>query len=652
MKKHFIHIGLLLAIALSVNGQVIDTTININSWLLKHNYSRFEDTRLDTTIHDLVVNYNPLRRNGIAYDYLGIIGSAARNLDLFEQPPSDFFIFGSDKFPLMATPDRTVFYNTRMPFTEIKYSTMVGTNWNEETIKFLHTQNMDPFSNIGIDFELLSGKPYYNNEETRVTKLTLFGNRTKDKYSGFGTFHFNRFNSKENGGLSDPDQLRLGQAQDNFSFNMNLSQAASNYTNMKLFYTQKFVISEKIYETDTLGVTTDSGTNVSFNHQIVAERNDRFFSDNVSGNSGGFYDNFYYTNNAIRDSAVKDKIVNTFQFILGDPYTDSLSARVYAGHEIARYGQQSPLTYQVLDYYDTLSYEPLVLNSILKDTAVPEFNNQFFNEIFVGFHLAGPPENTWYWNIDGKYYLAGYFRNNFNVDATFARSVFQNYRLGISGGLQNRNASYYHNNYSSAFFKWQNDFRSSQLVHAEVFMQNNKKRFDARLRVGTWTNYIYWDENAMPAQADKAILVLSGKLKGHFQVGGFHSINQLLTQYSTNGNLVRVPLVAVRSSNFYERDFFNDALKVQAGFDLYVTTRYKAKAYMPATGVFYLQNEETIGGFPFIDPYLGIRVKRTRIFFSFNNSLAGIISNNYFTAAGYAAKPQFFRFGVAWTFYD
>ena len=59
-----------------------------------------------------------------------------------------------------------------------------------------------------------------------------------------------------------------------------------------------------------------------------------------------FYSNFYYFNGNVKDSVLQDQITNTFQFILGDPYTDKLSARVYAGHEFARYGHRSPEKYQ------------------------------------------------------------------------------------------------------------------------------------------------------------------------------------------------------------------------------------------------------------------------------------------------------------------
>lgn len=654
MKHLFIYIIFLLSLlSAEMAAQVVDTSKAINTWKLVHNYTRFEDTEMDTSLYDLHLNFNPLNRNGIAYEHLGILGHAAQNIYLFDRPGMNYFLFGASMEPYLANPDRTDFYNTRTPYTELVYSNMLGVDWNEETVRFLHTQNMDPFTNIGIDFELLSGKELYINEESRVSKFTLFGSRAKQKYSAFGTFHFNRFNNRENGGLENPESFLDDSLSEKWLYPVNLNNALSGYTRMQLFYTQKFMISEKTTWTDSLGVKTDSGKNVFFNHQLRAERNSRFYQDMMSlTRSSDFYENFYYYSEEIKDSAVFDKVSNTLQFVLGDPYTDILSARVYAGHEFSRYGQVSPDEYQVFSHFDTTNYAPLVLDSVYKDTAIAVMNNRFFNELFIGFQMAGPPNNPWYWNLDGKYYLAGYYRNNFVANATFSRQIFKTYRLGLRGNIENRNVNYFHNHYSSAFFRWENDFKPSQLIRGEAFLTNTAQRFDAILSAGVWTNFLYWDENALPAQYDKTVYIVSGKFNKHFNVGGFNSYNHLLVQYTTAEEVLRLPLLALKTSNYWEQPFFKGALIAQVGIDLYITTPYKGSAYMPATGAFYLQNNRTLGGFPFADAFLGIRIKRTRIFASYNNGLAGILSNNYFTAAGYPTKPGFFRFGLAWTFYD
>lgn len=645
-------IPVLAIFSIEMSGQIVDTSKSVNTWKLMHNYSRFEHVDLDTTIFHLHKDYNPIHRVGFAYENLGIIGSAAQNIYFFDRPLTDQFLFGSSLQPYLATPDRTVFYNTRKPFTELVYSNIPGNQWGEETVRFLHTQNMDPFSNIGIDFELLSGKELYKNEESRVTRFTLFTSRAKEKYSSFGTFHLNRFSNKENGGLENPGSFSRDSLPEMWLYPVNLGNASSSYSNLKIFFTQKFNITEKSIHTDSLGISSDSGRNFSFNHQFVAERNSRFYKDKFSLNLiPEFYDNFYYYSGEVMDSVLQDQVVNTFQFILGDPYTDKLSARIYAGHEFARYGQRSPSISSVFSHFDTVNVNPFVLDSVFKDTAIAVFKNEFSNDLFAGFYMAGPPERTWYWNVDAKYYLAGYYRNNFTANATFARTVFTNYQLGLRGNIENRNVSFFHNNYSSAFFQWQNDFKAAQLVRAEAFLTNRESRFDAVVSTGILTNYLYWDENALPAQYDKAIYIFTGKIFKHFKASGFNSYNQLLIQYTSEDKIVKLPLVALKTSNFWEQSLFKGALIAQVGVDFYITTSYQGYAYMPATGIFHLQNNENLGGYPFSDLFLGLRIKRTRLFGSYNNAF-GLINKNYFTATGYPTKAGYFRLGLAWTFYD
>jgi hypothetical protein len=652
MRKIQIHIIILLScISVQVSSQVVDTTKSINAWKLMHNYSRFEDTELDTTMFALHKDFNPLNRNGFAYEHVGLLGHAAQNLYFFDRPGTSDFLFGSGMNPYLANPDRTIFYNTRKPFTEFIYTNLIAAEGSEEAIRFLHTQNMDPFSNIGIDLEILSGKEFFDNQLAKATKFTLFGSRAKEKYSAFGTFHFNRFNTRENGGLKNPNGFRKDSISDILTYDGNLNDASASYTNLKLFYTQKFNLSEKLFFTDTMGVTTDSGKNVSFNHQLVVERNSRMYMDQDLSILSDFYNNYYYFSDEIKDSIVQDQISNTFQFILGDPYTDKLSARVYAGHEFARYGQRSPDLFQTFAYFDTLSHEPLALDSIFKDTASTMFNNKYSNELFVGFHIAGPPENEWYWNVDAKYYLAGYYRNNFIANATFSRQVFSDYRLGLKGNIENKNVSYYHNHYSSAFFKWDNDFKGSQIIKGEAFLTNREKHFDAAFSMGLLTNYIYWDENALPTQYDKVISIFTGKLSAKFSASSFNSVNHLLVQYTTADEVLRLPLVAVKTSNFWKQKLFKGALIAELGIDFYITTPYIGNAYMPAIGIFYLQNDEKIGGYPYADAFLAFRIKRVRLFGSYSNGFS-LINNNYFTAAGYPTKPAYVRFGLAWTFYD
>ena len=277
-----------------------------------------------------------------------------------------------------------------------------------------------------------------------------------------------------------------------------------------------------------------------------------------------------------------------------------------------------------------------------------------FHDLYIGLHLAGPTTGTWDWVVDGRYYLAGYQQNNFEANATFSRWLGEQLLLGIRGSFSLKRPHYFTNHYSSSFFQWDQDFPSQQRARAEAFIKSRDRETDIRAGATLLRNYIYWDQQALPRLYDQELLVLSGFFSRHFRVSGYHSENKILLQYTNASEVLRLPLAAIYTSNYWKQSLFKGALVLDLGFDLYYTTKYKASAYMPATSVFHLQDEYDLGGYPHLDVFLAFRISRTRIFASYNNLLHGLgpIGNNYLTTGLYPLKPRNIRMGLVWTFYD
>ena len=149
-------------------------------------------------------------------------------------------------------------------------------------------------------------------------------------------------------------------------------------------------------------------------------------------------------------------------------------------------------------------------------------------------------------------------------------------------------------------------------------------------------------------------MLLSAQMAKHFKLSGWHSDNRVLFQYTTASEVLNLPLLTLYSSNYWKQSLFKGALIADLGFDLYLTTKYKASNYMPATGIFHLQDQNDVGAYPFVDVFFAFSIKSTRIFASYNNVLqsVGFAGNDFFTADPYPMKPRHFRLGVVWYFYD
>ncbi|MEA3463319.1 MAG: putative porin [Bacteroidota bacterium] len=630
-----------MAVAVVAHGQVIDTTRKINTWMLEHNFTRFEDVLLDTNMHQVQREFNPAFLEGFAYESYGLLAGGVNHVDFMRRPEPSEFLFGRAWNPYMKTAERTIFFNTKTPFTSLVYSTIPVKDWKEESIEMMHTQNFSPYTNFGVEFNILSGKPLYTNQDTRAVRAGLFGSHAKNRYSIFGTFYYNDFDQNENAGIAHRDSFLMGTEEQWWEYEVNLSNAQSHYRNMALFATQKYNLTERKFSTDSLGNTTSTGKTLSISYQLMLERQFKYYSDEVSlDDLSPVYSNYYYLTETALDSATEDKISNVLQLILGDPDYDKISARILAGDELRRFGMLSP--------------ETVPVDSITRDTIIGTFRSETINDVFLGFHLAGPTTGVWDWVIDGNYYLLGYKQNDFNLHANFSRKLGGTTDLGLRGSFEMARPHYFTNHYSSSFLRWENDFASMLRIKGEAFIQSDEQEIDIRLGASYISNYIYWDTLAMPQVYDKDLLVLSAHLSKHFKLGGWNSDNRLLVQYSSEKKVLNLPIAVLYSSNYWKQSLFKGALVADLGFDLYYTTKYRASSYMPATGIFHLQDNTDLGTYPFVDVFIAFQIRTTRIFASYNNVLqsVGFAGNDFFTANPYPMKPRHFRLGVTWYFYD
>ena len=96
-------------------------------------------------------------------------------------------------------------------------------------------------------------------------------------------------------------------------------------------------------------------------------------------------------------------------------------------------------------------------------------------------------------------------------------------------------------------------------------------------------------------------------------------------------------------------------LTVQLGADVRYFTEYYAPGYTPAIQQFSLQPEETrvkIGGYPIVNVYANLHLKRTRIFVMMYHINSGSGNRNAFLVPHYPINQRLLKLGVSWNFYD
>ena len=163
-------------------------------------------------------------------------------------------------------------------------------------------------------------------------------------------------------------------------------------------------------------------------------------------------------------------------------------------------------------------------------------------------------------------------------------------------------------------------------------------------------NYIYYDTSALPAQFGADINVFSTEFSVNYNFyKSWNFYNKSLFQFSSNKKIYVISDFTSYSSLYYERNFFNNAMKSSIGMGGNYFSSYYANAFMPATSQFYQQDAVKIGNYPFVDFFINFRIKTARFFIKVEHLNSGISKANYFYVPHLPTPGRTLKVGVDWT---
>ena len=626
----------------------IDTTAPIaRIWQLKDDYSRIEDYRMDTLQTSLQI-YNPAFKYSPFISYLGNLGLQAETNRFFQRDPEVPFLFLNAFKPYLYLPENNVYFNVRKPFSMLEYWT-TGQNRlkREQMVRAIHTQNVSPFLNFGMDILLSGSEGHYTNQKGKRTAFRMFGSYIKGDYSVHGSFAYNSFTINENGGLVD-DSLFQHTSQDPLTYDVHMTEADSKTKNLGVQVTQRYRFGSKTEVEDTtsaIGIrklrekTAKTG---SFVHTIEYSRNRRFYEDQSQGILPSYYDHFYIDSQYSSDSTQMGSLKNTLQVMLDENPNrkNDFGARAFISHELVKYGHNMP--------YDTII-------SQAGDTAVNGYSTDQYNNVYVGAALGHTVGEGWTWLFTGRLFLLGYRAGDFRVTGQIDRFIHTRKGisvLGISGMIRLEEPDYFLKHYASNHFAWNNDFKKTKEILASATIENEPLKMKLKGDLSTLTDYIYFGTDTIPHQYRGVISILGIDLYKHFQAGIFNSVQQISYQLPTNNDIIRIPMLSYYTSNFISFHVVKNVLKTEIGFDLLFYTKYKGLAFMPSFGMFYHQDVREIGNYPYLDVFITAKLQRTRFFLKFDHVNDGLLVKNYFHVLHYPMPGRAFKFGLSWTFYD
>lgn len=249
--------------------------------------------------------------------------------------------------------------------------------------------------------------------------------------------------------------------------------------------------------------------------------------------------------------------------------------------------------------------------------------------------------------IPGSGHLAG---NYIDAEALYKKDSLFTVKGTISqiSKAPNFNFQLYQSNYND--YNWNNDFVNVDTRN--LGFEFLSKWINASLDFTNIEDYAYFDVDNKPKQYGGSIAYLKLKANKEFTVGKFSLDNTLMYQNVTSGSEVfRVPSFVIRNTLYYTDEWFKGKpLLVNIGFTFKYFTKYKMNAYNPLLSEFTLQNDTEIG-YPTLDFFLNMRVRRARIYFKLDNVSSFLRERNYFSAPNYPYRDFSIRFGLVWNWF-
>lgn len=624
------------------NQDVTDTTkLSINAWELTDNYTKTHPVKIDTLLTEMQL-YNPVFRTTKSAAYTGNLGDPAMSNIFFQRNCSRTPHFMKPYKWYYREPGEIHYYNTTKPFTEFGYSFVPGVREkDEQTADVIHTQNVNPAFNVGFKYSYINARGQYKNQRNTIGQATFFSSFRGNKYEIHGNANIGKFTNQYNGGI--PDSLFFDvDISDSKDYPVNLKNASSLTKSRSMLISQKLYLGPKLPEDDTVGFKRKDAF-AFISHTFEANLHKRSFTDDIGGGISSsdlaFYDTTYFNEDITNDSTYYHSFKNflSLEFFEKQKYFLPVGLNVGIQNELERYYTSTQDT---------------------TNTFLPGKSNNFFNTALVAnaYHQTGKVLN---WKAKAGLFFTGRKADDYFLNGDILSTVqIKNttFNLKAAAEILKTTPGFFYKNLVSNHFIWDNGFTDINRRELQGELSNDDYKFRLGINAINIDNFIYFDESAKPTQTSIPLSILALYLKKRFDIWKMVWDNEVHYQASDRNQILAIPELTVYSSLYLDHvirfKFTNGAIFFQIGADVFYDSEFYGFKFMPVFEQYYVQNEKKIGDYIFIDPFLNVRIKRTRVYLKYENVGAFFFDKKYFSAVNHPRNLGVFKFGLYWTFYD
>lgn len=654
------------------NGNPIDTTavidantipIGLFSWKIDERLGNIFETPVDTIQHAFQ-NTNDTGGPTGHYTYLGNLGAPRISHVFFERKETSQFFFTDPYDFTVRRPEDIVYTNTKSPFTNLTYYKQGDGRYGEERFKAYFAVNVNKRLGFGFDIDYTYGRGKYTSQSTALFNGNLFAYYRGDNYDMHFSFINENLKVAENGGIADdryithPLEMAEGRkTYATYDIPINLNDIWNKNTGYHAFLTHRYNLGfyrDVTQENDTVTRTVFVPV-TSFIHTVKMDMNRRKYISYDKEQNQTYFQNNYLGNDST-DVTKHFSIKNTVGISLREGFNKWAKAGLTA--------------------FMSFEHRRFTLTDTLDGTAgrrIPTDHKE--NILSVGGQLIKEQGKTIHYNVLGEVALIGEDAGQFSVegqgDLNF-RLFGDTVRLEANAYIKNLNPTFYFRHFHSKHYWWDNE-DLSKIMRTRIEGKLNIDRWRTQLKVGVENikNYTYlnntsikitdkqnevsFKNNIAVRQHSDNIQVFNAALRQDFKLGILHLDNEVVYQKSSNQQVLPLPDLVLYHNLYIQFGLAKRVLNIELGADVRYFTQYYAPDYAPAIGQFYLQNPETrfkLGGYPLVNAYLNLHLKRTRIFVQMYNLIQGTGEKSYFLAPHYPLNPRILKVGLSWNFFD
>ena len=293
------------------------------------------------------------------------------------------------------------------------------------------------------------------------------------------------------------------------------------------------------------------------------------------------------------------------------------------------------------------------------------------HNISVGGKVSKTQGKTLHYDLMAEAWLigedAGQLKVNFSTDLNFP-FLGDTVQVAASAFFYRLNPTFYHRRYHSRNLWWDNsDLSKETRTRIEGLLTYRKTNTRLRIAIEEIQNYTYLgmsydatDEartnlTASVNQYNGNLNLLTAQLRQDFKLGPLNWENVITYQNSSNGNVLPLPTVNI-FTNLFLKFKIAKVLSVELGADMTYFTKYEAPDFCPQLNQFAVQETDAsrieLGGFPFVDVYANMHLKRARFFLMMSNVTDGMGNAMMFLTPHYPTNGSIMRMGVSWNFFN